>query len=286
MSELVIDLSVLPSGKRYEDTYGSYIDIFHQIAFTPAHVNVVVKGPPHCWVPLLWYLQCQIDNPRVVFEHCTRVKAACGMVGGFDRTEIEVLSSFRPETADALWKIDVQWDCSPDRVRTYLPANDFIVTTNGAFHRPEVLAYEKRLREYKPDKRKVVLVPCAADKPYPAPMHQAILEIMPSDYYMANVTGVLGIVPQDLWPVMPHYDSGIPNRWRVYQAITEYFTLHEHQHIIVYSDFYGQAIQAGVKKAGVSYMTTYVVPPVFRADYIDLMNPKLLADLKWTFFAG
>lgn len=286
MSENVIDLSVLPSGKRYEDAYGAYLDIFSGIAYTPGHVGVKVRGAPYCWVPLLWHLRCEVDNPRVVFEHCTRVKAACGMVGGFDRTEIEVLSSFRPETADALWKIDMQWGCAPGRVRTYEPERNFIVTTNGAFHRPEVLSYFKHLKAYTPRRRKVVLVPCAADKPYPSPMHQAVLDLMPNDYYMANVTGVLGIVPQDLWPVMPHYDSGIPNRWRVYEVVSSYFFLHNHERVVVYSDFYGPAIQAGIKKSGMSYATTYVIPPLPRVEYVDLTSPKLLFDLKEAFVEG
>lgn len=280
---MVIDLSVLPLGKRYEDTYGAYINIFESIAYTSGSVKIIVRGAPYCWVPLLMHLNCSITEPRQVFEHCALVKAAALESPALDRTAVEVLSSFRPETIDALWKLDRQWSPCEGRVRQYPFKESFIVTGNAAFDRPEVREYERHLLNYVPTKRSVVLVPCAADKPYPSPMHKAVLDLMPKDYYLMNVTGVLGLVPQALWSLMPHYDSGIPNRWRVLREVERYFIAHKHDHIIVYSDFYGEAIAAGLQLAGEMESVSFVIPPVFRADYMDLMDARLLGTLKSTF---
>jgi hypothetical protein len=300
-SNVTIDLTILgnDSGSRYEDRYGAYIKIFERIATAPANFKVTVINAPYSWVPLLYHLNCHIASYQVLFEYDARVKGA--LAGGsdwsepvvLDRSEVEILCSFRPETADALWKIDMQWSCPRGRVRQYEPMGGpamrpFMVTTNGAFHRPEVLWFGRRLQEYVPSKRKVVLVPCAADKPYPAPMHQAVLDIMPADYYMMNVTGVLGLVPQDLWKVMPHYDSGIPNRWRVQESIAGYFSNFEHDHIVIYSDFYGEAIALGLMRTPnfADRKATFVIKPKFRPDYLDLMNEKYLSVLKGVFEKG
>jgi len=157
-----------------------------------------------------------------------------------------------------------------------------------------VMDYLREFRNnYKPTKKNVVLVPCAADKPYPSPLHRAVKNLLPSDdWYIACVTGVLGIVPEDLWPIMPHYDSGIPNRWRVMQMVKEYFGEFRHDRIVVYSDFYSEAIKAGLDAlasrqpldldiylTGPTHRVDYVIPVEFYANYLDLMDPGYLNKL-------
>lgn len=298
---VVLDLEKLGEGDglTYEDRYGGYIKIFERIALAPANVVITVYNAPYSWVPLLYHLNCNVKSYRVFFEYDTRVKGA--LAGGsdwsepvvLDRSEVEILCSFRPETADALWKIDMQWSCPRGRVRQYEPMGGpamrpFIVTVNGAFHRPEVLWFGKLLQDYVPTKRKVVLVPCAADKPYPAQMHTAVLKLMPADYYMMNVTGVLGLIPQDLWKHMPHYDSGVPNRWRVQECVAAYFSRFEHDHIVVYSDFYSEAIALGLVRTSTfaDRKATWVLKPKFRPDYLDLTKPKYLDALREAFEKG
>lgn len=273
-----LDLTSMPQGKTYEDRYQGYLAIFKQIAETPPQVTVEVFNPPWSWFPLLKHLNCIVDTPRKFFDHCDLVRGAMAAMGPslFDRTTVEVLAGFRPECADALWKIDMQWAVPFGRTRVYEDKGEFIVTTNGAFHRPEVLSYMRALDAYQPTKKRVVLVPCAADKPYPAPMHMHILSRMPDDWYMMNATGVVGLIPQDLWNIAPHYDSGIPNRWRLFETIKRYFNQHEHEQIIVYCDFYSEAIQAAFRAIGQDNRVTYILPVKFYADYVDLTNPTLL----------
>ena len=274
-----VDLAVLPQGHTYEDQYRGFLRVFEQIASVPGGVQIVARNAPWSWVPLLEHLNCIIAEPRVVFEHCLYVKGALLTPLDRDRTFVEVMTNFRPETADALWKIDMQWSPPPGRVRTYPPFGQFIVTTNGSFHRPEVLEYIGRLNTFTPTKRKVLLVPCAADKPYPSAMHSMCQALIPDDWYIMNATGVVGLVPQDLWDVMPHYDSAIPNRWRLFEAVKQYFAKHTHDRVIVYCDFYSVAIKAAFD-AMPEYQNRviYPLPVTFYHDYIDLMkNENVLA---------
>lgn len=273
------DLSVLPQGERYEDRYGAYLTLFKDIAQTGSSIPIKVKNAPPVWVPLLAYLDCNVQvclNDR--FEHDALVRPMLKSGPKLDRTALEVLCSFRPETADALWKVDMQWH--PARVKFMKPQTEFIVTTNGSFHRQEIITFIARLYHYKPQKEKVVLVPCAADKPYPSVMHKAVLDMLPDDYYMANATGVLGIVPQDLWPIMPYYDSGIPNEWRLLTIAKKYFARNVHTRIVVYCDFYNIALREAFGSLGILDRVTFINPIEFYPDYIDLLQPDRLHSLK------
>lgn len=279
MGSEVVDLAHLPEGATYEDRYGGYMKVFYDIACSNAD-PLIVKWAPVSWVPLLVYLRCKVVNPQSYFEHDDMLKWLLPR-RDFDRTSVEVLCGFRPETTDALWKIDMQWDVAQNRRRPSEQKKEFIVTTNGSFHRPEVLEYlNSILPNYTPKKRKVVLVPCAADKPYPSRMHKAVLERMPEDFYIANATGVLGIVPRDLWDVMPHYDSGVPYEWRLQKVLTKYLLRVPHEKIVVYADFYSLAIEQAVKNSGHEAVTSYINPVQFYADYLNLMDPVRLAALE------
>jgi hypothetical protein len=262
-----IDLTELPSGDTYEDRYGGYLHVFEQVATTPPDVPVLVVNAPSSWIPLLCYLGAECHGSQNFFEHDVYVHRvlACssnGIVGNAqrfrqDRTLVEVLCGFRPECVDALWKVDREW-ATPFGRGDYRQSREFIVTTNAAFSRKEVQTYLARLRTFVPPKGKTacVIVPCAADKPYPSPLHTAVKNLFPSkSWYLAIATGVLGIVPEMLWDEMPYYDSGIPNRWRVFQETLTYFSRTNHAGVMVYSDFYCGAISLGLQRAG-----TYHVP--------------------------
>jgi hypothetical protein len=294
-----IDLSVLPSGKRYEDRYGAYMAIFQQVAECNDPV-VTVTNPPASWIPLLRYLNVEVIGFSIPFQHDGLARDAIRSREKFlDRTAVEVLCGFRPETTDALWKVDMQWTVAQNRQGHLENKKEFIVTNNGSFHRPEVLEFKDHLWNYIPEKKKVVLVPCAADKPYPSRMHKAVLDRMPKDYYLANATGVLGLVPQDLWPVMPHYDSGLPYEWRLMQTVERYFTVHRHEKIVAYVDYYSEAIYRGLFNAGCldgqlqirtradrglpAERVVFVNPIMFYFDYLPLHEEKYLKKLEEAF---
>lgn len=283
-----IDLDPLPQGQRYEDRYQGFMEVFKQIAHTPIDTLIEVHSPPWSWVPLLHHLNCIVFHPRDAFDHCALVHGAWLwlVVGACDRTAIEVLCCFRPETVDALWKCDVQWEIPPGRVRSYPAEKEFIVTNNGSYHRPEVLEFIRLLKLHKPTKKKVLLVPCAADKPYPSPMHEACLKLLPPDYYLMNATGVLGLVPHEMWDVMPSYDSGIPNEWRLYNTIKWYFHKHWHSDVVVYCDYYSETILYAFNALHMLDRVKFVIPVKFYHDYLDLMDPERLQWLKDALWTG
>lgn len=287
MSTKEIDMSWVTKddGYRYEDRYGGYIDIIKEVALTPKETPIVCLHPPWSWVPLLTYLNTNIVYPRNVFDHCRIVENALTGIrlDDINRTMVEVLSAFRPETVDCLWKCDCQWETDrPNKITE----REFIVTNSSSYQRREVLDYLSRLATYVPPRRKVLLVPCAADKPYPSPLHRECLRIINGlddrvEWYMANVTGVLGIVPMDLWDIMPWYDSGIPNQWRVSQVLGEYFKKYPHYRIVVYSDFYGPAINTALTMSGQQSVADWAVKldEANQFDYLDLMSDSRLQQL-------
>lgn len=275
-----LDLASLPEGQRYEDRYQGYLEIFKRIAIMPADVDVTVINAPWSWAPLLVFLNCTVRDSRHVFDHCHVVERIYKGMIRTDRTMVEVLCGFRPECVDALWKIDVQWFVATGRTMAYPAGEEFIVTNNGSFHRHEVLDYMDALHAYEPKQVNVLLVPCAADKPYPAPLHQACLDRLPDDFYLMNATGVVGLVPQELWPTMPKYDSGIPNQWRLYETIKWYFDANPHMRIVVYCDFYSETIQAAFKAIGQDHKVSYVLPVKPYDDYLNLLDPARLAELE------
>jgi hypothetical protein len=284
---LVIDLKPMPSGARYEDAYGKYLDIFKRVAETPPEVKVRVLYAPCSWVPLLVYLGAEVDSVQDFFDHDCVLRSMMtdsdgdyDGIGAVDRTMVEVLCGFRPECVDALWKCDMEWDCKRTRDEG---KREFIVTTNGAFYRKEVLRYLETLQVYRSPYRFAVLIPCAADKPYPALLHQRVLDILPPHYELITATGVLGLVPQSLWAVMPYYDSGIPNEWRLYNMTREYFNRHDYVHVISYTDFYSYAIAQGFAAIGQSERLQFVDPPVRRMGYLDLLAPHRLDALRLMF---
>lgn len=265
----------LNKGTRYEDRYGGYLAFFQMIA-EQISGPITVHYAPWSWYPLLWHLNCNFGKMKLHFDHDVRVAYAIGANLELDRTEVEVLCSFRPETADALWKCDMQWLLRVDRRRQYEKKDQFIVTTNGAYHRREVLDYLQELNDYKPEWERVVLVPCAADKPYPSPLHRAVIDLITEDWYIMNATGVLGLVPMELWPMMPHYDSGVPNEWRLFNTVRRYFKRHNHSRIVVYCDYYAQTIYHALASIGQLDRAQFVVPPRFYFDYVDLLDPQRL----------
>jgi hypothetical protein len=277
-----LDLTHLPNGETYEDRYGNWLKLFKQIAETDQEEMITVSHPPLSWVPLLKYLQCEYDTPLFHFKEDLMLGSSIrySAFSLFNEAMWESYCTFRPETADAFWKLKMEWDDKRSIARLLPVEREFIVTTSNAYYRKEVLTYLNKLHHYTPSKRKVVLVPCAADKPYPSKLHQAVLDIIPDDYYIANITGVLGIVPQDLWGDMPHYDAGIPNRWRILEEVRDYFSTHRHHHVVVYSDFNNEAIRMGLVAAqwNTFRMTNANFPfgTEHRVEYINLLATENL----------
>jgi len=282
-----IDLTTMPQLPTYEETYGAYLNIFHKLSQVPSHEVADVQNPPICWIPLLDYLRCGIYGYQYYFKHDRMLPnfyrdVYLNRTVGSDRTMLEVLCGFRPELVDALYKLDVEWDC--ERKRVWQPEKSFIATTNGSFFRPEVQAYLAKLADYirSPHKRKVVLLPCSADKPYPSKLHQRVLDILPDDYYIANITGTLGVVPHELWYDMPHYDAGIPNHWRVYTRVQQYFARSFHSRVVSYVDFYADVLEHALRGINQSYKLSMIISAdeASKQDYLPLHEDRYIGRLK------
>lgn len=281
------DLTNMLSYPLYEKTYSEYMEFFRQIAHIPSDEEVVVQNPPISWIPLLHYLSCRVAGYQYYFKHDRLLpnfyRELYNTGNVVDRTTLEVLCGFRPELVDALYKLDVEWDC--ERKQRFKPEKEFIVTTNGAFFRSEIQEYLVKLGHYMNTlkQRKVVLMPCSADKPYPSRLHQRVLEALPDDsWYAANITGTLGVVPHALWNDMPHYDAGIPNQWRVYARVQQYFARTYHLRIVSFVDFYADVLQHALRDVGQAYKLTMVISAqeASKQDYLPLHEDDYIGRLK------
>jgi len=279
------------SGKTYEDQYGGWLEFFRIIAEGNEKGPINVEGVPRCWVPLITYLGGVVTSSTVHFEcdellppttimlEMYRAAAAKGLAREF----VESYCTWRPELVDAMYKADMEWPTMP-RLRNIRP--EFVVTNNGSFHRPEVLEFFQLMMEHELEsKHGIVLVPCAADKPYPSALHAAVRANIPADYRIAVVTGVFGVVPEEYWPIMPNYDSGVPNRWRAMKGVELHFAKYNYKDIVVYSDFYSEAIAFGLKNAGFLERAFFPLEDagVWKrgsTGYIDLRKPEHLELLR------
>lgn len=241
---MLIDLKELPKGKTYEDSYGAWLDIFRQVACSPIDARLTIRGAPRSWVTLLAYLGGRVIEPQVHFEEDLFLNSVSedmfsAVEKGRLRELVEMHSTLRPELVDALYKSDVEW---PTIERLHQTQKKFNVTNNGSFHRPEVLAYLRWLKTYRATKPRCVVVPCAADKPYPAPLHQRVIQVLESKgvrhlYEVLIASGVLGILPEAAWSDAPEYDAGLPYPWRLFHVASQFFSANDYEKIVVYSDY-------------------------------------------------
>ncbi len=238
----------LASGHTYEHTYSGWLTFFEDCAVNPGPVHDV----PRSWVPFLMYLGCTVTTPFVWFSEDSMAVPVAFVSAAINakrlRELVEFSSTLRPELVDALYRSDVVW-ATKNRQHQWQDA--FNVTCNGSFFRPEVVAYIDQLRKYEPPHAPVTIVlPCAADKPYPAALHRAVRDIAPHAN-LVIATGVLGLIPEDLWPICPTYDSGIPNEVRVHDEVIAYFHRNATPRVVVYCDFYAPTVMDALSVIGI-----------------------------------
>lgn len=270
---------VLAKRSSYSSEYDQYINLFETVAATQ---GVVCRNVPSCWCPFILYLGGQVEsvdtNPNAgLFDTlCSIDWIALYESANDKRRVVEVASATRPELVHALYLADTEWRSE------FVVASEkkaFPVTCNGSFFRHEVLRYlEDTLQKYVPSKVRCVIVPCAADKPYPSPLHSAVRMRIDDSWQIIIASGVLGLIPDDLWDKVPLYDSGVPNTFRCEEIVAWYFSKHRYERIICYSDFYANAISRGLKTIDVH--GEYVFGIHYRDVYANLLLGEHLRTLE------
>jgi len=219
-------------GATYEDKYGKQLEIFRTVAEAENGTYQVCGVVPACARDLLFYLGEGLDRswtPMLVLR----------------REELEAKCAYLPVTVDALWRADMKW--SGARRHTY--ETKFNIATYSGFWRPEILDFMDKVARYRTQYSKCVIVPCAADKPYPAPLHQKVREVVGPEYEMIVVSSAVGLAPEPLWALMPNYDAGLPFFERVADVAAEYFAVNDYDEIIVYTDMVGDDLMRGIYQA-------------------------------------
>lgn len=271
-----VSLCPLPVGGRYEDTYGGWLSVFKGVAEWTG--PIVFTEVPSTWASLLVYLGAEVLSVQPQFPEDAYVGdvlhyIARAVEAGRLRELVEMHSAARPELVDALYKSDMEW-ATARRLHTW--QREFKVTCNGSFYRPEVLSYlEWWSKHARQTAQNCVLVPCAADKPYPAMLHKLVEERLPAGWEMIIATGVLGLVPRWAWDRMPLYDSGLPNQLRVSEKVESFFQAFNYDNVVIYSDFYGPAIVRGLTEARCRRWR-WPLEAHFRGDYLPLHTSDYL----------
>lgn len=269
---------------QYAHEYDGYLLLFQTLA--NASQVISLRHVPRCWVPFVRYLGHEVES-------CTDYSTLAGWecdAGewpvlyermGDKRRAVEITSTCRPELVHALYCADTEWPCFlRHRVP---PLKEFLVTCNGSFFRDEVRDYREQLQRFTPTRRQAILVPCAASKPYPAPLHREVLSrIDRGKWHVITATGVLGLIPEELWDVMPWYDSGLPNLPRCTDTVRWYFSKHRYAKVVVYSDFYAHAIRLGLCDVRGAPETRFVLGDHYRDRYENLLLTEHLLALERT----
>jgi len=271
----------IPEGVSYEQQYTYYMNVFKECySLVKEGRTPIVSNVPWCWVPLFWYIGAEVNEEVLYFEHDALFKLLINCNGinkvvvRNDRTLIEFLCTIRPELSHTLRLLSSDWGVDRE---AHVFRDEFIMTTNASYYRLEVLDYMNVLHSFIPKKRKCVLITCTADKPYPAPVHQAVLKFLPEDYHLIVVTGALGLVPQELWSVSPKYDTTVPNKWNVMAEVKLYFEKFDYDKIVSYLDVYTDAVEHGLIHNDAPSIVH--VNPVSK-DYLNLVVPEKLNKLK------
>ena len=230
---------------NYSHEYDGYLGFFRLLGYSP--YSWKLQNVPRCWGPLLLWMGHTVESTVCHFScdsHLDYTEAY--RLSAFKREQLEIASVSRPELVHGLYCADTEWPL-PMSAERKQRRKQFPVTCNGSFYRPEVQEYRDMLNLYMPDEHttKCVLVPCSASKPYPSPLHRAVLDVLNDDWELIVCTGVLGLVPENLFAFAPEYDSGVPNLERCSETVSWYFTKHRYETVLVYSDFYAYAVKNG-----------------------------------------
>jgi len=274
------ELSMSGKGTAYSHEYERAMGFFKSLAYATS--AAMCENVPPEWVPFVLYLGHVAVSTGEALSECGSLAWGAAYAAASDkRRVVEVASACRPELVHALYCADTEWPCP---LVQHDPKRAFVVTCNGSFFRQEVREYRARLTGYEPPTpRRAVLVPCAASKPYPAPLHEAVMQRVPEEWgHLIIATGVLGLLPQGLWPAAPLYDSGLPNMDRVTRTVAWYFTAHRYERLVVFSDFYANAVAAGLAlvPSGLRPSAEFVLGTHYRDTYENLMLTEHLDALE------
>lgn len=270
----MLDFYEISDSVGYANLYGHWLWFFKQVAESKDEITVC--NVPESWVLLLRYLGATIHNTSNYFKEDS-IKCPYPVDKSLTRLAVEASVALRPELADALWRSDTIWNTVG---RDHTKQQEFNVCSYNSMYRPEVLTYFEILTRYKlpSSVHGCVISSCSAIKPYPAPHHKAIKELLPEGFHQVIATGVLGIVPEELWQHMPLYDSGIPNLWRCMDIAEWYFNKYKYRVIIVYADFYNRALARAL--ARVSAQIIWVNPVSPTSEYTDLASVESIERLR------
>jgi predicted RNA-binding protein len=149
------------------------------------------------------------------------------------RDLIEMFASFTPICSDILMQADLS-GITKDKL-----TNKTVMSSFHSYNRSYVRELLDKMCNFKTDKKKCLLLPCSAKRPYNvSKTHQEIYgsvvnNIFPyplEDYHKVVIT-TIGVVPEEFWndPFVLSYTNSYPDLWQVYLRCKQYFSINKYE---------------------------------------------------------
>jgi predicted RNA-binding protein len=209
------------------------------VARASAGEPIEFEGFPRQWLPLfaLWRVSWRgsIDPPDPTpivseFDQAATINLiSAAQNRGQLRTLVEAWAALDPLIADVLHRLDRRCPPTDGGVGEALP-----LTGWQSYGRAEVQAFNALIASEAvvPSGETAVLLPCARARPYRnSRTHRRIWSQLTSEGLDRTkvhqiVISSIGVVPEAHWehPVALAYDSGVPDIWRVFRLMRDYFS--------------------------------------------------------------
>ena len=258
----------------YEEIYESRLLFFKKVIDEVKKQKIRIINCPTEYVPFLVYIGAEVDvktifnvtslipvSPTKLVDFVMQVKKS-----GKLRDLVEHYSTLLPELADALYKLDEEWDWLDNNTYSSKP---IYCTCLSSFHRQEFKRLIKFIQEqYSPPtlSKIALIIPCSADKPYSSSkLHKKIDKAIDQNFgaksdsvHRIVATGPFGLIPRDLENKMPVYDAGLPYHRRVHLLSESYMSKFRkaYSYFIFHHDYYITELEDAAKAAKVDYFIT------------------------------
>jgi predicted RNA-binding protein len=208
--------------------------------------NIIFVGFPRQWAPLFAEFGIGAESFSEPKEYIpiasdlsdASMAAAIAQAEAHGRLRqlVEVFATSDPVVADVLYRLDRRRDLNPSKTQTKVP-----LTGWQSYGRVEVQRLSQEIANLAPSAHaNAIVLPCARTRPYGrSKTHRRLWRglraegVLP-DFGETLVISSIGVVPEAFWehPVVLHYDSGVPDIYRILRIMRSFFRKHVYDTVV------------------------------------------------------
>ena len=203
--------------------------------------KVRVENCRSSWVPFFIYVGIEILNVIKDKTFCDEfdVLKYCKSINREKlRLFLETTATSSMLVADALYQLDYS-EAKPVGFDNGILDEErkITVATWQTYGRSYIQELDKKIEKYQSTKPKLMILPCTGSKPYNH-NNLNIEEYKNQNYHKLVITSI-GIIPEEFWldPTILTYTTGVPDIWRVYNLVKQYFIKNKYNEILCYLDY-------------------------------------------------